>query len=209
MNNSLIWCPGTILLWEIDENKRSVCSQPYEWDLCPRPIFGETKLLIFFQALLRGNQGLVRFTKLTLKCLVCEIFCSGPGRGQPMLSSKAEALKKEKMKAVWLTQSRQFKLTETITTRHRALTHISVLPFFISFVFVLHHGHKNFSITSNHTATVNDQVCTYIVNSATVSFACWEWVSGMSSECSVREVVVDLPEQEEECQLSVSDLPSQ
>lgn len=134
------------------ENKRSVCSQPYEWDLCPRPIFGEIKFLIFFQALLRGNQGLVRFTQLTLKCLVCEIFCSGPGRGQPMLSSKTEALKKEKMKErkQWLTQSRQFKSTETITTRHRALTHISVLPFFMSFVFVLHHGHKIFNQRQPH-----------------------------------------------------------
>ena len=47
-----------------------------------------------------GNQGLVRFTKLTLKCLVYVIFCSSPGRGQAMLSSKTEALKKEKMKAV-------------------------------------------------------------------------------------------------------------
>ena len=149
MNNSLIWCPGTILLWEIDENKRSVCSQPYEWDLCPRPIFGETKLLIFFQALLMGNQSLVRFTKLTLKCLVCGIFCSSPGRGQPMLSSKTEALKKEKWKQ-WLTQSRQFNSTETITTRHRALTHISVLPFFMSFVFVLHHGHKFFNHKQPH-----------------------------------------------------------
>ena len=50
------------------------------------------------------------------------------------------------------------------------------------------------------------QVCTSLVNSATVSF--------VESECDVlsvyvREVVVDLPEQQEECQLSVSDLPSQ
>ena len=188
------------------ENKRSVCSQPYEWDLCPRPIFGEIKFLIFFQALLRGNQGLVRFTQLTLKCLVCEIFCSGPGRGQPMLSSKTEALKKEKMKAVWLTQSRQFKSTETITTRHRALTHISVAIIFALFALVLHHRYKNFSITNNHTATVNDQ-CVHLVNPVTVSFVFWVWVR--CHQCISEGVVVDLPEQEEECQLSVSGLPSQ
>ena len=72
-------------------------------------------------------------------------------------------------------------MTETITTRHRALTHISVLPFFMSFVFVLHHGHKNFSITNNHTATVNDQ-CVHLVNPVTVSF--------VESECDVLSVYV-------------------
>ena len=93
-----------------------------------------------------------------------------------MLSSKTEALKKEK-RMQWLTQSRQFKSTETITTRHRALTHISVAIIFALFALVLHHKYKNFSITNNHTATVNGQ-CVHIVNSVTVSFV-------VESECDV------------------------
>ena len=68
-----------------------------------------------------------------------------------------------------MTQSRQFKSTETITTRHRALTHISVAIIFALFALALHHRYKNFSITNNHTATVNDQ-CVHIVNSTTVPF---------------------------------------
>ena len=80
-----------------------------------------------------------------------------------------------------MTQSRQFKSTETITTRHRALTHISVAIIFALFALVLHHKYKNFSITNNHTATVNDQ-CVHIVNPVTVSF--------VESECDVLSVYV-------------------
>ena len=137
------------------ENKRSVCGQSYEWDLYPRPIFDEAKLLIFFSGTAKGQSESGQVHAIDTQVFCMWDFCSSLGEVSQHCPQKQKPWKKKKRKQ-WLTQSRQFKSTETITTRHKAIAHISIAIIFALFALVLHQDIKTFQSQATTTAAVND-----------------------------------------------------